>query len=140
MSQALVVACSRHVQLDELHEMTKSHFGAQVHAYEDELQVRGGDGYVRISLLGDDAEVAEDYVANEDLDAAFRAEARDKTYVYVVFNDFELVKSVMAVLLRGLGDELPSCWIDTDYGWVMRGAAFLQHLEQDIEWDWRHKA
>jgi hypothetical protein len=43
----------------------------------------------------------------------------------------------MREFLTASTEHVKEIWIDTDYGWVMRGDDFLHHLTTNEQWDWR---
>jgi hypothetical protein len=147
MPQSIVFAAPKAIGYARLNAIARAALGdiVQDHGtYKDSFWVRGNDSeYVLFSSPIDESDNDEyvyEYMSNDDLDAAFRQEAHEKTFYSVMFRGLDLVKRVMMSLLRGVGGDAASCWIDTDYGWVIRGDDFLQHLEHDADWDWRHPA
>jgi hypothetical protein len=82
------------------------------------------------------AEITDEYRANEDLDAEFRSDLEKwKEYYAVTFRGIDLAREAIRLLTELEPKEV---WIDTEYGWVLRGDQFLQALQQEPSWDWRY--
>ncbi len=76
------------------------------------------------------------YVDDEDAPPALRDLAKTADVFSVTFSSFGAMRVALYELLVGLGADAARLWIDSDYGWLMRGDEFCVLLE-DPSWDWR---
>lgn len=79
----------------------------------------------------------DEYAENEDLDGEFRGAAATLSLVVFDFNRLEPIRELLVEFLRGVGERAKAYWLDTDYGWVIRGDRLLEHVSDDPSWDWR---
>jgi hypothetical protein len=142
MSQSVTLLCPTNVTLRDISVLCTKRFPGQVREATlitgEIVQITPADHhYVSVSQSHREEEAAAEYDDNEDLDPEFRSIVWDRNYFRIHFNDFELVRAVLLTLVGAQYDP-SACWLDTDYGWVIRGDRFLQLAQADSDWDWRH--
>jgi hypothetical protein len=95
------------------------------------------ESYVSCSkfIESTDEDVTVDYRTNDDLEEEFRGSLRNKTYFNVTFRGLDLAREAIRTLAMMAPEDT---WIDTDYGWVIRGDRVLEELRKNPAWDWRH--
>jgi hypothetical protein len=96
--------------------------------------------YVALSEFSDPDAAALDYESNEDLDDTFRRDVLGLRFYSLRFNNLCAVKRVVFDLVTRLNVLGMDSWIDTDYGWVIRGAEAVARMNRDPSWDWRKPA
>jgi hypothetical protein len=142
MSQSIILACAGACDLstfaDLLTPMAQAR-GATLARYDRELQIIGAEHsfYLMLTEMNDQDGIALDYESNEDLDEQFRREVLDLRFYSLRFNDFDLTRAVLLELVTKLGALGMDPWMDTDYGWVIRGAEMVATMNRDPLWDWR---
>ena len=100
-----------------------------------------GDGaswYLTVSLADDAAGFIADYRENDDLDTEFRESVEQLRPIVIDFNVYEPTRDAIAKCLAALGAFAKSLWLDTDYGWVIRGDKLLAEMRKNPNWDWRY--
>lgn len=145
MSQSVILACPSACDLATLAtalERTARNIRATFQRGEGEIQLVGPHRrfYIAVSEMHDQDAVALEYEANEDLDVQFRAEVLGLRFFLLRFNDWNVAKRTLLDVLEELASRGMNPWMDTDYGWVIRGADAAIRLRKDPEWDWRHPA
>ncbi len=145
MSQTVVLACPSGCNLDILApsvERTGTSLDATFWRDDREAQFVGPNHryYVTVTESSDQDGPALEYEENEDLDAQFRKDALELHYYYVRFNDFFVARRALRALLADVSLHGFDIWVDTNYGWVIRGSEAVRLMDQDPEWDWRHQA
>lgn len=140
MPQSAVLLCPSTTTLEDFARASEAAHLGPVVVEGDVVQVGApNEGTVRISKLDDEEERANEYEQNEDLPTDFRAVVWDRRYFWFQFNDFSLARAIIRSFLESVTDA-STYWLDTDFGWTIRGDAVLRELEQDSQWDWRHDA
>lgn len=145
MSQSIILACPSSCRMSvfaEILERTADDISASLVHGTGELQLVGPNHrfYLTLSEMREQDAVALDYDSNEDLDAQFRSEVLDLRFYLLCFNDFGVAKRVLHGLLAELGARGMDPWLDTDFGWVIRGADAVAKMRNDPAWDWRRPA
>jgi hypothetical protein len=104
------------------------------------LQVRGDRNgyrwYITASEIVEKSGFLEDYTTNEDLDVEFRKAASALHLLVLDFDLFEPARDAIVSFLSGRVERSSQYWIDTDYGWVIRGDKLLSAISEDKEWTW----
>lgn len=107
-------------------------------AHGFQIQDLAGESYFDIGAFTTSTheEITEEYAANEDLDPGFRDElGANKEYYAVMFRGIDFAREILQILAERGPTEI---WIDTEYGWVIRGDQFLSRVRREPNWDWRH--
>lgn len=143
MTQAVVIIAPRDLSVQSLRSLFEGR-GCRVFSgskvTDIQVQDQAGTSFVDVSSMDRPEELRADYLENDLLDWEFRSSLDDeKIYLHVTFNEFEAARSVIEALLRTLGDDIKDCWVDTDYGWVIRGDHLLDNLRRSPDWDWRRR-
>lgn len=143
MPQSALLTCRNNVGMSVIESALEPAF--RVHRYPTsrggvEIQLRDDqyDWYVSIEEMSSPAEVAEDYETNESLSPQFRGSVRGSVFYSIRYNNFQIVKEAVELILATLEDELDHVWMDTDYGEVLPGREVLRRLREEPGWDWRH--
>lgn len=108
-------------------------------SYDDQLQVVAKDQrwHLILNEVADAQGAAEEYESNEDLDERFRGDVGALHFFDVRFNNVDVVRRLIMAIAREAIGHGETAWIDTDYGWVISAADFLQKTDADPAWDWR---
>ena len=143
MPQSLTLLCPTSTTLRDLAAVCRQRFPGAVKEFEDQnratvVQISVRDQLsVSISRSTMEEFGAAEYEENDDLVADFRRIVWERTHFWICFSDFDLVRSILAAILETQADPA-TCWMDTDYGWVIRGDQILEAIRVDPDWDWRH--
>lgn len=97
--------------------------------------------FIHIHEMSRPEEVEADYGTNDLLDLEFRESLGGRSFFSITFSNgaegYTTLRALLPSLLRVFAKSLERCWIDNDYGVVIRGDRFLGKLEGDPSWDWR---
>lgn len=143
MSQAIVIAAPRHQDPRKVFDvaslppwnLAKTHM--ETHPVRISLQAQDLSWYITISEMQDPDDIALDYMTNEGIDEAFRAEVATKKFLLLSYNDYQVMRSFLLAALSNVEAEIREYWLDNDYGVIFNCEDFLDKLRLEPMWDWR---
>jgi hypothetical protein len=122
----MVLACPKGIDVPDLWDSLEDQADRLRVAQGSGVQVGNtAEGYVTITLMKRQADTAEEYASNPDLDEEFRIAAPQLIYFLVNYDREGLVRATLAKLLQRL-DRENLFWVDVDDGHVVRGSDFLR--------------
>jgi hypothetical protein len=140
VSQSVILVAPRGWTIDSIADL----FDAKVlrtsrseDSNEFQIQDPAAGSYVNFSKFVEptDEDIADDYYTNDDLEEEFRSSLANKTYFSVAFKGLDFAREAIRAVVMMAPVET---WIDTDYGWVIRGDRVLDELQKNPAWDWRY--
>jgi hypothetical protein len=108
---------------------------------QTDIQISEPNPYYGISsvTIGDflpTTEIMEEYKKCDFLDIEFRMALNKHSFYSVDFNDLSLCNKAIKEVLSDLPMNIKKCWIDNDYGRVIRGDKVLANLNADLNFAW----
>lgn len=81
----------------------------------------------------------EEILENELAPKELKLDVSQRNFLSCRFNDFPFARACLFLALRDLEAEASKVWMDTDYGWFIRGDELLASLQREPDLDWRHE-
>jgi len=140
MPQSIILFVPDQSNLLKLFENLAPELDAVPHTSEGSIQLQGSTADSRwyIDLKPMNLEkIHKEYSDHEFIEEQFIAEMHSFSAFLVSFNDYESVMSSIHILLEHGSMKPETIWIDTDYGWLLRGDVFLSEVAVNSDYDWR---
>jgi hypothetical protein len=142
--QALALVVPRYYSIRDFEKFLSECYGVQLLSERnssEELYISGArpECWVSINPTGNPDDAIDWYRGSEELDPDFQEALINSTFFTISFTDFSLVKSVVTEILGKLSGCLNQCWVDDDYGHILKGNIFLTNALNIANWDWRKK-
>lgn len=139
MSVEVNLICPKLMTLNKISEIIRSHwlgFYSSKTAEDNELQLWEDHSYVRIVEVKDSKSVLQEYKEN----SYFPQEivdliSLDQRFFYILYNDYQLAKEVLMVLLNGT-EMREEIWFESYFGWFVRAEKLFKEMRANEDLNW----
>jgi hypothetical protein len=104
----------------------------------ERVNLKAKSSYGIVWECADRQDAEAEYLSIEDLDRPLKDRLGDMRFLFFMFNDFELIRSILHHVMRSAIARGDMAWLDTDYGWQIEARDFVARLSANPDWDWRH--
>jgi len=142
MGQSVTIACPWGLtSFNEFFTILSGATGARFSVFDDQIELVEDVDESKWSIVlcpfSNEPAVVDEYSSNEDIDLRFRLDLASLHFYDVRFSHFEVARELLRLVCEAAVARSARLWIDTDYGWVIHSADFLQRLRANPAWDWR---